>query len=115
MAVKKKNQNGKPVHEQIVEGIGQAVRELYTHHSGEIQENLDESEAKKVKVTFGCELDLSESEPLVTVGIRFSASVTDKRVFKLDDPNQIKLFPDRASASPEPEEQPELAGAPNGE
>ena len=107
MAVTKKKTK-QPIHTQIVEGITKAVAELYTHHSGEIQENLDESESKKVAVSFNCDLDCSESEPLVTVKIRFSASVTDKRTFRLDDVNQIQLFASKkeleASENPDGEQ-----------
>ncbi len=102
MAVKEKKTNKQAkasVHEQIVAGIVKAAQELYTHHQDEIQENLNESESKKVAVTFPCEIDCSESEPLVTVKIRFSSSVTDKRVFRVDDangeiaePGQVRLF-----------------------
>lgn len=113
MAVKRKKNEAKPIHTQIVDGITKAVSELYTHHSGEIQENLDESENKKIAVTFAAELDLSESEPLVTVKIRFSSSVTDKRSFRVDDQNQIQLFESKKDleASEAGEEQTENAAA----
>lgn len=102
MAVKGKEPKSKMNHAKIAEGIIAAVGELYKHHSGEIQENLDESESKKVRVGFGVDIDCSESEPMVTVSVRFSASVTDRRVFRLDDPNQITLFSSREEAAPEP-------------
>ena len=114
MGVKKKKTEASPMHEQIAEGLIQAVKELYNHHSGEIQENLDESESKKLAIGFNCELDCSESEPMVTVKIRFSTSVTDKRVFRVDDENQVQLFSSRAEAEPKSEEQtetPEEKGA----
>ena len=114
MGVKKKSTK-QPIHTQLVEGITKAVAELYTHHSGEIQENLDESESKKVAVSFGCDLDCSESEPLVTVKIRFSASVTDKRTFRVDDPNQIVMFSSKkeleASENPDGEQDENEAAA----
>ncbi len=100
MAVKAKKEV-ELMHNQVLEGITKAVQELYKHHSGEIQENLDESESKKVAVGFGCEIDCSESQPMVTVKIRFSASVTDKRVFRLDDSKQINLFETKEAARPE--------------
>ena len=87
MAVQKKGKT-EVLHRKVVAGLIKAVEELYTHHSGEIQENLDESEAKKVRVGFSADIDCSESEPMVTVGIRFSASVTDRRVFRVDDESQ---------------------------
>ena len=114
MAVKNKKDKKQPIHTQIVEGITKAVAELYTHHSGEIQENLDESESKKIDVTFGASIDCSESEPLVTVKIRFSASVTDKRTFRVDDPGQIQLFSSKkeleASENPDGEQAENEAG-----
>ena len=110
MAVKGKKSTV-PLHKQIVEGIVKAVAELYTHHSGEIQENLDESESKKVVISFATSLDCSESEPMVTVSIRFSSSVTDKRVFRLDDSKQISLFETEKEARPEMQKEADETGA----
>lgn len=107
MAVKKKDNKTEVMHSKVNAGIQKAMAELYQHHSGQIQENLDEAEDKKVAVTFACDIDCSESEPLVTVRIRFSSSITDKRVFRLDpkidveNPDQFVLYPSAKAARPE--------------
>ena len=110
MAVKDKGK-AKPIFTQIREAITKAVDELFNEHSGEISQVLDEAEDKCVAVTFGVKVDCSESEPMVTTGIRFSQSVTDKRVARLDDPRQITLFKTAAEAKPEQEELPAAGDA----
>ena len=110
MAVKEKGK-AKPIFTQIREAITKAVDELFNEHSGEISQVLDEAEDKCVAVTFGVKVDCSESEPMVTTGIRFSQSVTDKRVARLDDPRQITLFKTAAEANPEQEELPAAGDA----
>ena len=109
MAVKKKDGKIELMHNKVNVGIQKAISEMYQHHSGEVQENLDESESKKITITFKADIDCSESEPLVSVGIRFSASITDKRVFRVDDsidvadPNQIVMFASAKEAKPQAE------------
>ena len=109
MSVKKKDGKIELMHNKTLAGIVKSVSEMYQHHSGEIQENLDTSETQKVTVNFSADIDCSETEPLVSVGIRFSKSVTDKRVFRVDetidvdDPAQIVLFSSVKEANPEKE------------
>lgn len=92
MAVAQKPSRKIPKNKQIIESIIQAVQDLYDAHAGEIAEFRDQSEDSKVTVNFGIEIDCSESEPKVKVGIRFSKSVTDSRIATLDDPEQVTLF-----------------------
>lgn len=94
MSVRKKNMEATPQDAMIAEAITKSVNELQTVHAAEIRQNLEESETRKVGVNYNCTIDCSESEPLVTVTINFSSKVTDKRVARLDDPAQIKLFGD---------------------
>lgn len=92
MAVSKKAQRKVPKDIQIRESITKAVEALYDAHAGEIADFRDQSEESKVTVTFGVDIDCSESEPKVKVSIRFSKSVTDSRVATLDDPDQLNLL-----------------------
>lgn len=109
MAVKDKGK-AKPIFTQIREAITKAVDELFNEHSGEISQVLDEAEDKGMAVNFAVKIDCSESEPMVTTSIRFSQSVTDKRVARLDDPRQITLFRTAAEAKPEAEQTEMSAG-----
>lgn len=77
---------------QTLEAIQKSVADLYEVHEGEIRKVLNESETKKVSVTFGVEIDESESEHVVEIRMRFSQCVTDCRTNKIDDPNQPPLF-----------------------
>ncbi len=98
MAVKSKKSGNEPQDQHINEAICQMVKELYSEHSGEIRSTLEESEVNKLSISFNVELDCSESEPMVTTKIRFSSSVTDKRVSRLDDPQQIVMFKEKKDA-----------------
>lgn len=109
MSVKTKIKTAKPLDEQERSAILKSVEELLVQHSGEIREMLDESEDRKATVGFKIDMDESESEPFVTTSIRFSTAVTDRRVARLDDTNQITLFNSRSEAQPEVEEQTENA------
>ena len=111
---RKKNSTEKqPQDVQIAAAINQAVGELYGEHAAEIRAVLEDSEDRKVVVNFGVELDCSESEPMVTTKIRFSTSVTDRRVTKLEDPNQtvFNMVGDKSElpGADKPEEQAELS------
>ena len=98
MAVRKKNQEKVPQDGFIKNALQQMVGELYDEHAAEIRAVMDDSETRKVAFVFPGTLDFSESDPMLTVQIRFSATVTDKRVCKIDekteDPNQIVMFRD---------------------
>ena len=74
---------------QVVTAALVGVRELYSVHYNEIRSILDDSETKTVTVNFAVEVDESESAPTVEVRVRFSQAVTDKRITRLDDPNQV--------------------------
>ena len=105
MAVKTKSKS-EPVFTNIRKAIGLAVDELLNEHSAAIVEHYSESETKKGTLNFACEIDVSESEPLVTTKIRFTETMTDKRVSRLDDPAQISLFKEK----PEPKNKVEGEG-----
>lgn len=87
MAVKRKSSK-EPLPENIIQGITAAVEHLYGKHAEEIAEVVGQSETKRVTIGFGVDLDLSESEPSIKVGIRFSQTVTDSLVSRIPDPDQ---------------------------
>lgn len=71
------------------DAIAQAVKELFETHASEILAVIDESETRQLAVTFGVEIDDSESELSLKTRIRFAQTVTDVRLSRLDDPNQL--------------------------
>lgn len=87
MGVKKKSGKA-PKGQNLLAAIVAQVEELGRKHMGGILDFVEQAEDKKEKVTFGVEIDCSESEPNVTVSIRYSQSVTDRRSVVLDDPDQ---------------------------
>ena len=94
MATKKKGQNKKEplVSPETLSAIQEDVGALYVEHEAEIRKVMDEAEKPVVVVNFSVKLDLTESAPIVETMIRFTSSVTDKRVRKLDDPAQPLLL-----------------------
>lgn len=92
MAVKKKPSEGSMKISTLTEVVQKAVAELLTQAQDNIQEVLADSESKKITVNFKVDLDESETEPVVKIGIRFSEAYTDSRTTRLDDPGQIQLF-----------------------
>lgn len=92
MSVGKKNSK-KPPGENLVAAIVAQVEELMRKHVSPVLQFVDDSESRKEKVNFGVDIDCSESEPHVKVGIRYSQSVTDSRSVVLDDPNQGTFKP----------------------
>lgn len=96
MATKSKPKSQKPSKPagevpQVVTAALVGVRELYSVHYDEIRSILDDSETKKVTINFAVEVDESETAPTVEVRVRFSQAVTDKRITRLDDPNQVNF------------------------
>lgn len=95
MATKKKQQNRQKeplVSPETLMAIQEDVGALYAEHETEIRKVMDEAEKPVVVVNFTVKLDLTESAPIVETMIRFTSSVTDKRVRKLDDPTQPLLL-----------------------
>lgn len=85
---KTKSEAPSPRDQQIINATTSGVRELFAQHIASVESILEESEDKRVTVTFKVDLDASESAPTLEVGIRYSQAVTDKRIARLDDPNQ---------------------------
>lgn len=63
--------------------------ELWDKHEEEVLQILEESEEKKMTLSFAAQLDLSESSAQVKTVIKFSQNVTDSTEDTLDDPNQL--------------------------
>ena len=127
MATKKKQQNRQKeplVSPETLMAIQEDVGALYAEHETEIRKVMDEAEKPVVVVNFTVKLDLTESAPIVETMIRFTSSVTDKRVRKLDDPTQPLLLSkeDLEATKRKPgrpkkvvEEDPEAPATPEGE
>jgi hypothetical protein len=67
------------------------VQSLFEKHAAEIRRVRKESEVDQIKVTFGFDLDFTESAPSIGAGIRYSQTFTDSLVTTLPDPNQPEL------------------------
>lgn len=76
--------------------------ELWHKHHGKFEAALDESDRKKIKLHFDCDLDLSESAPVVDTEISFKDKTTESgmnviKTFRagtraqMEDPNQLPL------------------------
>ena len=102
MAVKSKETSIKAgSFDEFKQKVLAAAEELLTQAQDNIQKVLNDSESKKITINLKANRDDSESEPLVTVSIRFSEAYTDKRVARLGDPNQRTLFHDKSELEPE--------------
>jgi len=73
---------------QIIAQITESVSELLTAHASDIEEAIDDSDDRCLKVNLSADMDASESAPNVDVTIRFSSSVTDRRTIRCEDPKQ---------------------------
>ena len=67
------------------------AEELWDAHQEEFMGVLEESEARKVKLSYGVMLDFSESKASLETTMGFSQVVKDKRQKFFDDPNQLGL------------------------
>lgn len=73
------------------DAIAQAIKDLFETHASEILAVIEESENRQLAVAFGVEIDDSESELSLKTRIRFAQTVTDVRMSRLDDPNQMSF------------------------
>jgi hypothetical protein len=92
MAVAKKKAGKKANIAVISAAVQKAVEELLVQAQDRIDKQLDEAEVRALKINFSVDLDETESEPQIKVGIRFTDSYTDSRSCRLDDPEQIQFF-----------------------
>jgi hypothetical protein len=99
MAVTRKNKRGKKsitgelteAQSTILAGIIAGVTNLFTKHAHEIDRIIEEAETPKLTVSFPVEIDRSESEPQLTVGVRFAETTTDRVSTTLPDPGQTQF------------------------
>lgn len=100
MAVKKKGQKkskSEPLlSPETLEAMHEDIGDLYKQHEEELMGVLDDSEDKKVTITFAVQIDKSETEPQLKTTLRFSTSVTDSRLRTLSNPNQPELVDPKA-------------------
>lgn len=80
------------VDEGVVKSIVMRAEGLYRKHAGEIAKVRDESDDKKVSLTFSVLVDCSDSAPKVRTRLRYSQTVTDELIDSLEDPSQPTLF-----------------------
>lgn len=99
MAVTRKNKLGKKsaigelteAQSTTLAGLLAGVTNLFTKHANEIDRIIEEAETPKLTVSFQVEIDRSESEPQLTVGIRFAETTTDRVSTTLPDPGQTQF------------------------
>jgi hypothetical protein len=103
MAVKKKERSGKaPRGGNLIAAILSSTEDLLkTHMSEGIIPLVEEAEDHKATVSMSYKINCAESEPVVEVDIRYTSSVTDRRVTKLDNPDQGTFEPVIAAAEDE--------------
>lgn len=76
---------------EIQERFLERAQELWDLHENEFMAVLEDSESRKVNLSFTGTLDFSESTAKLETTIRFSQVVKDKKQDDFDDPNQAKL------------------------
>lgn len=78
--------------------------ELWGEWSERIQEVIENSEGKKINLSFKASMDFSESVASVDTTISFSETVTDSRHNDIDPPEQLQVpGTDRVSLMEDPE------------
>lgn len=75
----------------IKEKFLERCSELWDTHEGEFMAVLEDSETKKLNLSYTAELDFSESTAKLNTTMRFSQVVKDKKTDDFDDPNQPRL------------------------
>lgn len=75
------------VHEQVVA----AVDGLFQEHKARVSEAIEESEGRKLNVSFSCRIDFSESVGTVDTHIGYSQVTKDKRHADIDPPEQMQI------------------------
>jgi len=95
MAVKKKKGAGQaPRGGNLIAAAMADIEDLLKKHMNDgIIPLVDESEDHKATVSLSIKINCAESEPTVETDIRYTSSVTDRRVTKLDHPDQGTFKP----------------------
>ena len=89
--------------------IVKAVADLLMEHEARIAEAIEESEGRKLNVSFSAKIDFSESVGTVDTHIGYSQVTKDKRHADIDPPDQLQIpgTEREVEVSEEAEEQPE--------
>lgn len=78
-----------PEESAIGRAISKGIHDLYLANEAKINAFLECEQERKISVSFGVSIDKSESCPLVEVRISAAQRVKDKRVVRIEDPNQV--------------------------
>lgn len=102
--------------DQLLESAVEQFRNLWRKCHGKFFDAIEESEQKKLKLSFGVDLNLSESEPVVAVDLCFKDKTTEggldvvksfhaKQRDKLENPDAPALpgMERKRSTKPEPD------------
>ena len=84
---------------EMEERSAKRLRELWTKHENEFMQILDESESRKVNLSFRVTLDFSESKATSKMTMGFAQVVKDSRSDSFDDPNQTTSKVDAEAAA----------------
>lgn len=84
---------------QLRDKFLERVSELWDMHEHEFMEVLDESESKKINLTFKAAIDTSETAAKLATHISFSQVVKEAREDVFDDPGQPWLTMGEPEAS----------------
>ena len=89
--------------------IAKAVADLLIEHEARIAEAIEESEGRKLNISFSAKIDFSESVGTVDTHIGYSQVTKDKRHADIDPPDQMQIpgTEREVEVSEEAEEQPE--------
>ena len=89
--------------------IAKAVADLLIEQEARIAEAIEESEGRKLNISFSAKIDFSESVGTVDTHIGYSQVTKDKRHADIDPPDQMQIpgTEREVEVSEEAEEQPE--------
>lgn len=89
--------------------IVKAVADLLIEHEASIAEAIEESEGRKLNISFSAKIDFSESVGTVDTHIGYSQVTKDKRHADIDPPDQMQIpgTEREVEVSEEAEEQPQ--------
>lgn len=76
----------------VLKSMTANVDTLYRRHASAIDKVQNDSDEKKVSVTFSILIDCSDSAPKVRTRIRYCETITDEVIDSLEDPEQPTLF-----------------------
>jgi len=77
--------------EDIRDKFLERAAEMWDVHEDEFMKVLEDSESKRVNLTFKAELDFSESTAKLKSVMSFSQVMTDRKEDDFEDPNQQRL------------------------